>query len=1212
MNVRRLSSVWILDVAHNLRRPLFWILLLLVGFTAYGLSSGKLQIASGDATVGGQKAWITSEFAVAQMLTLVVFLAYTFFIAVAAGMSVIQDDELKVGELLHATPLRPREYVWGKFLAVLFSFVAVLAVHLLCMIFFNQVMPNAKAAEIRGPFALMNYLRPVFFLVLPSIVFLTGASFAIGEISRKPILIFVLPTAFIMGSIFFLWEWTPSWLDPRVDRVLMLIDPAGFRWLNQTWLKVDRGVEFYNHAPIQFDTAFLLSRLALVGLGLGLVVVSQRHLASALGGSRSTSFGPLGLIFRNRRKSAQPNETIEAPGAHRPLAALGMHSVAPGFLRGTLAVARGEFRSLLSHPGLYLFIPIILLQTIGTSMVAVGAFDTPLLQTSGTLAVGAMNTLTLLVCLLLLFYTVESVQRERHTRLASIHYATPVPTGSILFGKCIANGFIGAVILLATFLGCAIVLLVQGKVGIELRPFLLVWGLLLPVTFLGWTAFVTAVLALSRNRYTTYAICLGAIIATGYFQSVKQMNWVGNWDLWSVLRWSDMETFELNGKALLLNRIMVLGLAVFFTVLAVRLFPRRDRDGVRTLQRLQPWSLVKSSFRLLPYAAVPLAAGAFLWLQVFDGFEGDAAKKRQKDFWRKNLATWKDARVPDLLAVNMDVDLEPARRWMHVKGHYDLRNHHDKELARFSVTGGDRWEKLHWTMDGRDYEPEDRAGLYVFTPPRALATGDRLQIGFEYEATYPRGVTKNGGGTREFILSSGVHLSPAEPGFIPTLGFRDDIGIDDDNRYESRVYPDDFYKGITEPAWGSPSTFTTQIRITAPAEYTLNSVGTRVSDSVADGRRTTVWESDHPVRLFDIVAGRWAERRGNGTVVYYHPGHTYNIDAMVSTLDAARKYYSEWFCPYPWRELKLSEFPNLAGYATGFPTNIAFSEGIGFLTKNDEHSDMAFLVTAHEAAHQWWGNILTPGKGPGGNILSEGMAHFSTILLHEQVKGPQGRMEFCKRIEERYNEHRRRDSERPLVKIDGDRPGDTTVTYDKGGWVFWMLLQHMGRERALKGIQAFIRQYANNRDFPVLQDFVASMRPFAKDQKAYDAFVHQWFFEVAVPEYRLSEARREPIARDATPASLAAPSGESWQLTVRVENAGAARMPVAIAAAAGERFQEDGSTSPDYRDARTTVILGAGESKEVTIPCSFKPDRVLVDPDVMVLQLLRKAALVRF
>src|SRR5262249_43559176 len=157
---------------------------------------------------------------------------------------------------------------------------------------------------------------------------------------------------------------------------------------------------------------------------------------------------------------------------------------------------------------------------------------------------------------------------------------------SILLGKSLANGLVGCVILLAAFVGCVAVLLYQGKVGIELRPFLLVWGVLLSITFFGWTAFITAVLAVTRNRYTTDAVCLGVLVATGYCQLTKNMNWVGNWDLWSVLRWSDMETFELNRGALLLNRVMVLGLGVFFTALAVRLFPRRDFDAARTVQRL--------------------------------------------------------------------------------------------------------------------------------------------------------------------------------------------------------------------------------------------------------------------------------------------------------------------------------------------------------------------------------------------------------------------------------------------------------------------------------------------------------------------------------------------------------------------------------------------------------------------------------------------------
>jgi hypothetical protein len=229
------------------------------------------------------------------------------------------------------------------------------------------------------------------------------------------------------------------------------------------------------------------------------------------------------------------------------------------------------------------------------------------------------------------------------------------------------------------------------------------------------------------------------------------------------------------------------------------------------------------------------------------------------------------------------------------------------------------------------------------------------------------------------------------------------------------------------------------------------------------------------------------------------------------------------------------------------------------------------------------------------------MAHFSTALLFEQVKGPRGRIEFLKNIEHRYETARRVDSERPLVKIDGAQDGDTTVTYDKGGWVFWMLLRQMGRKQALEGLQAFIREYQNGPDYPVLQDLVEVMRRFAPDKPGFDAFVKQWFFEVVAPEYHLTNAERNQVTEK-----------DEWDVSVHVENGGTGKMKVDVAAAIGERFNSDGKANADYKDARTAVELGANESKDVKIHCSFKPDRVFMDPDALVLQMRRKLAVARF
>jgi aminopeptidase N len=342
-------------------------------------------------------------------------------------------------------------------------------------------------------------------------------------------------------------------------------------------------------------------------------------------------------------------------------------------------------------------------------------------------------------------------------------------------------------------------------------------------------------------------------------------------------------------------------------------------------------------------------------------------------------------------------------------------------------------------------------------------------------------------------------------------------------------------------------------------------------------------------------------RQGKASTVYYTPQHPYNVGSMVEALDGARQYYAEWFGPYPWKELRMSEFPGLSQYARGNPTNIFFSENLGFLTKDamEEHFAFGispFGITAHEAAHQWWGHIVSPGEGPGAIILAEGMAHFSTMCLIDTMKGERQSQAFRRHIESFYGENRVVTSERPLVATTGQRPSDNTVIYDKGAWVFWMMRQLLGAERMNEGLRAFVRTWHGSLDHPVLEDLVREMRPFAPDAQAYDAFVQQWFFQVVMPEFRYM-ARPEKRA-----------VGEGWEVRARIKNVGNATMPVDVAAARGDR----GADAKDYRESRTRITLAPEEEQDVVLRCAFEPQRLVVDPDLHVFQLQRNAARYRF
>jgi len=1184
------------ELSFNVRRPMFYICLAVLGFIVWGLSTGNVSIviASGDATVGGKKAFITSEFAAAQILAVTVSTMMSFFIAAAAGMSVIRDGELRVGELLHATPLTPGEYIAGKYAATLITALGLLAAVIGLILLFFHVIPNAEMAETRGPLVLTNYLRPALIIALPTLVIISGAAFALGAWTRKAILVFVLPIVLVLAGFFFLWSWSPSWLDLRINRLLMLIDPGGVRWLSETYLKVDRGADYYNTRRIEFDVPFLLSRLALVLIGVGAVVAAGARFAQTLRQS--------GKVKATKRARLEPvaTEAVATPAATLTLAQLEMGSSPTGFWHTVWQVARSEMRELKSQPGLYLFVPLILFQIIGNSLVALGAFDTPLLLTPGTLAVTQMEFMTSLLSLLLIFYAVESMERERSTGFSAIANALPIRTSALVTGKTLALCAIGIIVGIACLLACWIALLLQGRVGFQVLPFVLVWGGLVVPTFLAWAAFVLAAYSVTRNRFSAYGISLAAFVYTAYLALTNKLNWLGNWPLWNAVRWSDMSTLEMDRTALVLSRLFVLGLGAFFLRLAIRHYPRQDRDAIRVMHRMRPSSLRMSLLRAAPALLIPVIAGGMLWRQIEKGPDAGAMDKKARDYWKKNLATWKEAPLPALAAVDMDLGLEPNERTWTVKGTYTLVNKHDRKLDKVPFTVSPGWRDLTWTMNDAAYTPDTSSLLHVFTPPTPLMPGDTLRVGFRYTGT-ETGASKNGGGAGEFVLPTGVVMTSFSPRWFPTVGYLEEIGRKEGkNDYEPRQYPEDFYDGITEPAFGSELPTTTRIRITTPAEFTANSVGEKISDSTSNGRRTVVWQSDHPVMAFNVVAGHWQVKRGNGTALYYYDGHPYNVKEMSEALDAARKYYGEWFGAFPWKELKISEFPALATYAQGFPTNITFSEGIGFLTKSDPKTNLAFLVTAHESAHQWWGNMLQPGKGPSGNILSEGMAHFSTALLIEQVKGERDAIEFRKRIESRYGDRRQADAERKLLRLDGSKAGDETVTYDKSGWVFWMLMHRMGREPTLRGMKDFIAAYNGNPDHPVLHDFVVHMRRYATDTVSYDDFVRQWFDTVVVPEYRVNNAKTVQA------------SGGGWVTTAEVENVGTGRMPIEVAAIRGERFPSDTTKKARKGEPYAVEIvawtLGSKAKQTVTIRSSFKPERVVVDPNVRVLQLRRQSA----
>jgi ABC-2 type transport system permease protein len=1222
VNLGRTLSVAAVDLRTAWRRPLWITLVILLALFAFGFAVAGLRVQAGDVTAGGKQAWLNSQFNAAFCDSAVLGLFLPFFAAIAVGLPLLQDIDRKVDRVLLGTRLTPLEYVTGRFLGAVIPLLVIVMIWMVVQMAFFELWPVDNPDKDRGPFSPWNYVWPAILFSLPLLLPMAGGSMLLGAWSRAPILVFLLPLVILIGGALFLWSWSPEWLPMWANQALMQVDPSGNRWLGETWLKADRGVDFYNTQPLVLDPAFAISRIAWCAAGLLAVPLTARTLFR-----RARSAEERRLTPTAARRLAEAQATAAASVAMSPrmrLDRMSMHTCAPGALAGLWTVLRNELRILLRSPGIWLFAPLIILQVVGSSLASTQWLGTEALATTGSLASSAFNTLTLLLIFLTLFYTVESMVREERLGFAGLLRASGVRTGSLMVGKILANAGLALVLMAATVLGCTIVLVIQVvRAGIwppfEFMRFVELWGLVLTPTIVMWCAFVALVQGVVRNRYATYAIGLAVLIATGLAQQFGYLTWVGNWHMWGTLVWSDLDRLEFLWPSIVANRAFVLSLSALFLLGAAAVHPRRQVDWQRVIDRFQPRPVLMTVLRISPLLALVVGLGLYNWIQARNGFQGAVFERQARDYWKRNDATFRDAPLPALVRVNGSVDIDPIDRSLRVQGTYVLRNPHAMPMAQIPLTQGAHWRHITWTLDGQPMEPmkkdaldppptlEDRAGLWVFTPATPLATGETVTIGFSFDGVFPAGWTRNGGGTSEFILPSGVVLTSFSPSFMPMVGFAEGVGVDERNATDPKEPLPDDWKDQTDPAFGSAWAFDVTMQVTGPEDWTLNCVGIAGEPVVKDGRRTVTWTTDHPVRFFNIAGGPLERLDGEGSAIFHSPRHPWNLKTMSEALDASRACYGTWFGAYPRRDLRLTEFPGLAGYAQGFPGNITFSESIGFLTRPGaaDDVDLVFFVTAHEAAHQWWGNMLMPGKGPGGNILSEGLANFSAALLTLEKRGDTQRQKLLRQWEDDYANGRSADSERPMVLTSGTRPGDETVTYDKGGWVFWMLMDLMGRDRMLAGLQDFIRTYQDGPDYPLLQDFVTVMRRHATDLPAFDAFTRQWFDSVVLPEFKLWDLK------------VSRPVEGEWLVEGTLENVGTGSVSVEVAAIGTEpkaSKPDPGTDGPETAepsqapDARATVAIGAGERVPFRVVTLFEPVRVRVDPDVRMLQVRRKLA----
>lgn len=370
------------------------------------------------------------------------------------------------------------------------------------------------------------------------------------------------------------------------------------------------------------------------------------------------------------------------------------------------------------------------------------------------------------------------------------------------------------------------------------------------------------------------------------------------------------------------------------------------------------------------------------------------------------------------------------------------------------------------------------------------------------------------------------------------------------------------------------------IIITAPKGARAVSNGTLIGiDRLPDGRTRFHWRELSPiyadvvsVAIGPYVVLRAEYRSESGRAVplryYVYPADKARAEAEFAIVPSVLRVYESLFGPYPFAREKYGiaevPFPSFREHQT------VPSLGRGLILGTSPVWDLHDVanVIAHDMAHQWFGDSLTP-RHWSAVWLNEAFANYAVALWHERQGGEAAYRRFMRSLDTG-----------PFpgsVYIAPNRPTDELLTYttfNKGAWVLHML-------RHVMGDRSF---------FTALRDYVRVNRGGLVDTGAWRAACERayghslgWFFA----EWVYGEGR--PLLRT------------SWKLEAQ---SGVAELHVSIdQMQPGTVFTMpvDLEWTAAGRPARETVWLRQ-RRQELTLRTAAPVSRVILDPDGWVLR----------
>lgn len=304
------------------------------------------------------------------------------------------------------------------------------------------------------------------------------------------------------------------------------------------------------------------------------------------------------------------------------------------------------------------------------------------------------------------------------------------------------------------------------------------------------------------------------------------------------------------------------------------------------------------------------------------------------------------------------------------------------------------------------------------------------------------------------------------------------------------------------PSFDHPSDkATAELKVTVPQNIVVASNGTLTKSQVnQDGTKTYTWNEDSPIATYLIsVAGTnytiFSDTYTSGPhtmdVLYYvYPEDLTQAQMDFSVTVPMIAFYSQLFGEYPFLEEKYGMAAIPGGTAMEHQTITSYPTLA--ITGNHQYD----WLIAHELAHQWWGDLVTPADWD--DIwLNEGFATYSDALWFEYISGSSGLQTRMLNFKDIYFQH-----EGPEHPVYNPPSGHLfcEIIYEKAAWVLHMLRYVVGDTN----FEAILRKYAVDFAYAnaTTPDFIYVCEQVFGEDLGW--FFDQWIYGIGYPTYQFA------------------------------------------------------------------------------------------------------------